>query len=188
MLPGKWMDRAGRMRIGVDICNTIANVNAEILRSYDVSLDVYPFPELPAGFFSTTEGLTLLARAKPLAGAAEVLKNYALHGHEIIYITSRPVIAANITREWLAAHGFPRGSIVFLPRGYKKVFAAHYGIGLFFEDDPIEAAGLQEAVCQVYMPVWPYNRNVKGRYIQMFTSWKEVVNHADCFSSGYMVL
>jgi uncharacterized HAD superfamily protein len=182
------MEGPGRMRIGVDICNTIANVNAEILKCYHVSLDVYPFPELPAGFFSTTEGLTLLARAKPLAGAVEVLKNYALHGHEIIYITSRPVIAANITREWLAVHGFPRGSIVFLPRGYKKVFAAHYGIGLFFEDDPIEAAGLQEAVGQVYMPAWPYNRNVKGRYIQRFTSWKDMQNHSDCHLRLRMVL
>lgn len=188
MLPGNWMKRVDRMRIGVDICNTIANVNAEILRRYDVSLEVYPFPELPPGFFSTPEGLTLLARAKPLPGAATVLEDYALHGHEIIYITSRPSIAANITQEWLTAHGFPRGSIVFLPRGYKKVLAAHYGIGLFFEDDPIEASGLQEAVGQVYMPAWPYNRNVKGRYIQRFTSWKDMQNHGDCHLRYCMVL
>ncbi|CEP67143.1 5'(3')-deoxyribonucleotidase [Moorella glycerini] len=188
MLPRKWMEGPGRMRLGVDICNTIANVNAEILRRYDVSLEVYPFPELPPDFFSTTEGLTLLARAKPLPGAVEVLGILSRLGHEIVYMTSRPILAIDLTREWLAAHGFPRGSIVFLPRGYKKVFAAHYGIGLFFEDDPIEAAELQEAVGQVYMPAWPYNKNVKGRYIKRFNSWKDIQNLSDCHLRYRMVL
>ncbi|GAW93537.1 hypothetical protein Moth_1572 [Calderihabitans maritimus] len=61
--------------------------------------------------------------------------------------------------------GFPSGGLLFLPRGYKKRFAASYRIDLFFEDDPVEATGLQEAVSRVYMLEWPYNRNVKGRYI-----------------------
>lgn len=177
-----------RMRLGVDIDNTVANLNEELVRRYNVSLEVYPSPDLPLGFFSTQEGLELLAQAKPLPGAAEVLRVLSRAGHEILYITSRPVLAINFTREWLKAWGFPRGGIVFVPRGFKKVFAACYGIDIFFEDDPGEALGLQEVGTRVYMLEWPYNSNVEGVRIQRFSSWEEIEGCIDCFSQYRMVL
>ncbi|WP_011393079.1 LNS2 domain-containing protein [Neomoorella thermoacetica] len=109
-------------------------------------------------------------------------------GHEIVYLTSRPVLAIDLTRAWLAAHGFPRGSIVFLPRGHKKFFALYYSIDLVFEDDPAEVLQLQKAVGRVLVPAWPYNLNTKGRGIKAFTSWREIVGYIDCFRQLRMVL
>lgn len=177
-----------RMRLGVDIDNTVANLNEDLVRRYNVSLDVYPSPDLPVGFFSTEEGLELLVRVKPLPGAAEVLRSLSRAGHEILYMTSRPVLAINFTREWLKAWGFPRGGIVFVPRGFKKMFAACYGIDVFFEDDPGEALGLQEVIGRVYMLQWPYNKSVESQYIDKFTFWEEILARINCHSQNRMVL
>ncbi|MGB9781875.1 MAG: hypothetical protein ACPLXA_02775 [Moorellaceae bacterium] len=96
-------------------------------------------------------------------------------GHEIIYLTSRPILAVNLTREWLVVNGFPRGALMFLPRGDKALFARHYGIDWFFEDDPLEALGLQGVVSRVFMKTWPYNYGVQGQGIKKFISWCEIM-------------
>ncbi|QGP94090.1 hypothetical protein MGLY_35150 (plasmid) [Neomoorella glycerini] len=164
------------MRIGVDLCNTIANVNVMLAMKFTcLSLTQYPSPGIPAGYFSTPEGLELLKMAQPFPYAAATLCLMASAGHEVIYLTSRPVLAANFTREWLAANGFPGGALMFLPRGDKALFARHYGIEWFFEDDPLEALSLHGVVNKVFVKTWPYNYGVQGPGIKKFISWREVM-------------
>ncbi len=164
------------MRIGVDLCNTVANVNAMLVMKFTrLSLTRYPDPEIPAGFFHTPEGLELLSKALPFPYAAEILKFLASVGHEVIYLTSRPVLAAGLTREWLVVNGFPRGALMFLPRGDKALFARYYGIDWFFEDDPLEALRLGGVVSQVFLKIWPYNLKVQGPGIVRFVNWREVL-------------
>lgn len=163
------------MRIGVDLCNTVANVNAMLVMKFTrLSLTRYPAPEIPSGFFLTPEGLKLLSKAQPFPHAAGTLCFLASAGHEIIYLTSRPILAANLTREWLAVNSFPRGTLMFLPRGYKALFARYYGIDWFFEDDPLEALRLGGVVSQVFVKIWPYNLGVQGPGIVRFVNWREV--------------
>ncbi|GAF24679.1 uncharacterized conserved protein [Moorella thermoacetica Y72] len=167
------------MRIGVDLCNTIANINAMLVMKFTrLSLTRYPDPEIPAGFFSTPEGLELLSKAQPFPYAAVTLRFLASAGHEVIYLTSRPILAVNLTREWLAVNDFPCGALMFLPRGYKALFARYYGIDWFFEDDPQEALSLQGVVCKVFMKTWPYNYGVQGPGIRKFISWREIMPYA----------
>ncbi|WP_338826360.1 hypothetical protein MTBGP_11720 [Moorella thermoacetica] len=164
------------MRIGVDLCNTVANVNAMLVMKFTrLSLTRYPDPEVPAGFFHTPEGLELLKKAWPFPWAAEALWFLASAGHEIIYLTSRPILAVNLTREWLAVNGFPRGALIFLPRGDKALFARYYGIEWFFEDDPLEALRLNGVVSRVFVKIWPYNMGVQGPGIVRFVNWREVL-------------
>lgn len=164
------------MRIGVDICNTVANINAMlVMRFTRLSLTRYPDPEIPAGFFHTPEGLELLSKAQPFPYAAVTLRFLASAGHEVIYLTSRPILAINLTREWLAANGFPRGALMFLPRGYKALFARHYRIDWFFEDDPEEASSLRGVAGKVLLKSWPYNCGIQGPGIRKFISWREVM-------------
>lgn len=159
------------VRIGVDIDNTICNLNAELLRMYNVSLESYPSPELPAGFFATPQGMEVLAQAAPLPGAVEGLHILSRKGCEIFYITSRPPLAMALTRKWLESRNFPRGAINFVPRGRKAFFAGALGIDLFFEDDPLKADELVKVVPQVLVPAWPYNVGIRGTRISRFTSW-----------------
>ncbi|QGP93401.1 hypothetical protein MGLY_28090 [Neomoorella glycerini] len=164
------------MRIGVDLCNTVANVNAMLVMKFTrLSLTRYPDPEIPAGFFHIPEGLELLSKAQPFPYATGTLRFLASAGHEIIYLTSRPILAVNLTREWLAVNDFPSGTLMFLPRGDKALFARYYGIDWFFEDDPLEALSLQGIVGQVFLKSWPYNYGVQGQGIKKFTSWREIM-------------
>ncbi|KYH30714.1 LNS2 domain-containing protein [Neomoorella mulderi] len=166
------------MRIGVDLCNTIANINAMLVMKFTrISLTRYPDPEIPAGFFTIPEGLELLSKAQPFPYAAVTLRLLASAGHEVIYLTNRPIMAANLTREWLELNNFPRGTLMFLPRGYKAFFARYYGIDWFFEDDPLEVLSLQGVVGKVFMKTWPYNYGVQGQGIKKFISWCEIMPH-----------
>jgi hypothetical protein len=164
------------MRIAVDICNTVANVNRELAKRFTgFSLNLYPSPIITAGFFGSPEGLQLLNEAAPIPYAALVLQWFTRAGHEVVYVTGRPVLAADATREWLTVNGFPGGALIFLPRGYKGLFALNYGIDWFFEDDPLEAQSLQGVVSRVFLKDWPYNRHVRGRGITRFKGWREIL-------------
>lgn len=160
------------MRIGVDIDNTIANLNAELLRRYSISLNVYPSPELPEGFFATPQGMEVLEQAEALPGAVEALRALSQWGHEIFYITSRPPLTMTLTRKWLESRNFPRGAINFVPRGRKAFYAQACNIDLFFEDDPREVAELAGVVPWVCVPAWPYNARVGGPGVHRFPSWQ----------------
>jgi len=167
------------VRIGVDLCNTVANVNAMLaIRFTGLSLTSYPSPGIPEGFFTTLEGLEVLKKAPPFSYAAGTLRFLASAGHEVIYLTSRSFPAANLTREWLSVNGFPRGMLMFLPRGYKAMFARHYWIDWFFEDDPLEVLSLQGVVGQVFVKTWAYNYNAHGPGVKKFTSWREIMSYA----------
>ncbi|KYH30760.1 hypothetical protein [Neomoorella mulderi] len=173
------------MRIGVDLCNTVANLNAVLVIKFScLSLTRYPSPEIPEGFFSTPEGLELLKMAQPFPYAAETLRFIVSAGHEVIYLTSRPVLAANLTREWLVANGFPGGALVFLPRGYKALFARNYGIEWFFEDDPLEVLSLQGVVSKVFVKASAYNYGIQGQGIKKFISWREIMPYVAAGKRG----
>ncbi|MGB9660738.1 MAG: hypothetical protein ACPL5F_01810 [Moorellaceae bacterium] len=159
------------VRIGVDIDNTICNLNAELLRMYNVSLESYPSPELPEGFFATPQGMEVLAQAEPLPGAVEGLHILSRKGCEIFYITSRSPLAMALTKKWLESRSFPRGAINFVPRGRKAFFAGALSIDLFFEDDPLEAGELVKVVPEVLVPAWPYNKGTRAQGMIRFTSW-----------------
>ena len=159
------------IRIGVDVDNTICNLNVELLRRYNVSLESYPSPELPEGFFATAQGMEVLEQAEPLPGAVETLHILSGKGCEIFYITTRPPLAIGLTRKWLESRNFPRGAINFVPRGRKASFAGALGIELFFEDDPSEAVELARVVLWVLVPAWPYNKGARAAGMTRFASW-----------------
>ena len=52
-------------------------------------------------------------RARP--DAARVLDGLAARGYQPIYLTARPRAYTELTRQWLASHGFPRGPVILQP-------------------------------------------------------------------------
>lgn len=120
------------MIIGVDLCNTIANVNLELLKYFSINYFTYPFPEVPQDFFKTTRGFEIFIKAEPFPNAHIVLRNLNSQGHRIEYITNRPKSAYFVTRRWLELNGFPAGRVVFTESPDEKAnYVVSRGIHLF---------------------------------------------------------
>lgn len=149
-----------KKRLGVDICNTLAEVNYEIGNIFKIpkwNPMTYSLESLGISKDHTdrffVEHPEVFALARPLDGAREALHNLA-QNWEIFYITSRPTWAQDITLRWLKKYGFPFGTLVMgLP---KQKAAQELDIVAFIEDDPTQIQVLQKT-CPVYSPKWAYN-------------------------------
>ncbi|MTI80027.1 MAG: hypothetical protein FH758_03940 [Firmicutes bacterium] len=163
------------MRLGVDICNTIANVNLELLRRFEtITFEKYPFPEVPREFFFTNDGLKTLWEAEPFPKAAQTLYKLNNKGCQIVYVTSRNRMCGFVTKRWLEVHRFPKGPVFFVPQNEKAAFALKHDLKLFLEDDPDTAKAMVEAGIPVLLKDWQYNTHVQGQKLQRFKSWREI--------------
>lgn len=163
--------------IGVDLCNTIADINGEIEQHFKVRAETYPVCGIPRYFFSSPAGLTMFRNAVPFSCAANVLWNIARAGCKIIYVTTRPGVAGFVTEQWLKVNNFPGGRLVFVARGEKAAFAIKAGISYFFEDDPLELNMLiKTGVRHVFIKDWPYNRGLVDKRAIRFQNWRELMD------------
>ncbi|KJS75629.1 MAG: hypothetical protein JL56_07360 [Desulfotomaculum sp. BICA1-6] len=98
-------------------------------------------------------------KATPYFYAAEVLRNIARAGSEIIYVTTRPEKAADVTEKWIKNHGFPHGKIIFTSRERKADYIINTDISYVFEDDPLILSTLmqQTTIRRLFVKQWPYN-------------------------------
>jgi hypothetical protein len=164
------------MWIGVDICNTIANVNLELVRRFNIALDVYPAANgPPRDFFSSPEGVKFFWNVEPFPHAAQALRRIAGAGYRLAYVSSRPRETYFVTKRWLALCGFPPGPVMLGLAAERKVaLATRYGLAGFFEDDPAVAAALAGAGIRVWLKDWPYNRKVGVKQLVRFREWREI--------------
>lgn len=159
------------MLIGVDICNTIANINYELLQKFNISPKLYPAPEVPKDFFINVEGLKMFLNARPYYHAKQVLAGMTAEGYRIVYMTSRPKTAEFVTRRWLNLHGFPAGSVEFIQSSEKATMAQYLRMVAFFDDDPVVIQGLTEKGIPVFVKAAPYNANIIGPNVVRFKDW-----------------
>lgn len=162
--------------VGVDICNTIADINSQIESCFHVKTETYPVYGVPGDFFSSPGGLAMFRNAAPYAYATTVLWNIARAGCCIIYVTTRPPKAVSITEKWLRKHGFPDGQVVFTSRESKADYIIQTGISYAFEDDPlILNTLLRTNVKYVFVKEWIYNRGLKNKKVIRFRNWRELL-------------
>lgn len=154
-------------RLGVDICNTLADINTLVGRVRGIkswrperyALEPLEIRDGGAFFAAHPE---IFAQAEPMPGAGEALWELARQW-EIFYVTSRPLWARELTIAWLAGHGFPPGKLVM---GIPKAAAVRQlGLSAFVEDDPAQVKLLRQ-YCRVYPIAWPYNGSKIG--------WREI--------------
>ncbi|MBT9137345.1 MAG: hypothetical protein DDT34_02435 [Firmicutes bacterium] len=162
------------MRIGVDICNTIANVNPAIighLLKGDADLDVkqiiehYYHPAITPVIF--LENPHIFAKARPYKNAAAQLRDLA-SCHKLFYVTARPEMVRMITEQWLKQHSFPEAPLIMgrsKPDVVKKL-----AIDVMFEDAPHEIVNLR-GKCRVLVRAQRYNVHLPE---EKFT-WKKGV-------------
>lgn len=160
------------MLIGIDLCNTVANVNYELLKKFNnLSCKKYPFPEVPIDFFVSTEGLKIFMNARPFYRSQETLYQLNSLGYQIVYMTSRPQFAEFVTRRWLRMNGFPTGRIEFVPSDKKAARAYETGMVAFFDDDPVVIQSLNKGAINIFVKAAPYNHHLNSPNIVRFKEW-----------------
>lgn len=145
------------MKVAVDICNTIANINESLGKFFVKNPGEYRFNGATEEFFSNH--LEIFSEAEPIFGAAYALRKVA-RKHEIVYITSRPQAAVGVTLEWLQRWNFPPGKIYFATKNTSKTdIAVKEGISLAFEDDPEQIREYIDVNIPTFAPLWDYTKN-----------------------------
>lgn len=176
----------GSRWIVVDIDNTVANTNRELVRKFGGSLDEYSFNQVPQGFFGTSEGLRLLQDAVAFPDAAWALRALMSLGARLQYVSCRPAGALSVTERWLQVNGFPKGPVLTgLSRKCKVyIVAGAMRPGMVFEDDPVVAASITPMVGMVWLKDWPYNRKHPPperpwpATVLRFDTWAEILHIA----------
>lgn len=156
--------------IAVDICNTLADINSAVRRIVG-PFKHYPAP-IPAGFWTSPEGLRVFRDAQPMGDAARVLNGLARQLGGVTYVTSRPKKAEFITRRWLKENVFPRGKIIFCERQEKAAVYASLNPRLIAEDDPEVVTALAGLGIPVLVPQWDYNRGLRDAGIVPVERWE----------------
>ena len=148
--------------VGFDLCNTLADVNGELVsRLGPRPASVYFHPALAEKPTYFRDQLDIFRDAKPLEGARQFVWQMVREGNGIVYISARPAEALAITREWLVIHGFPSGEVLFTKD--KVSIIQSLGVRLMVEDAPFELDRLQCAGVPFLVPAWDYNAEYPNR-------------------------
>lgn len=142
--------------IAVDICNTLADVVAELNARLGVSPtpDVYFHPGIKdRDYFKNN--LDVFLDAKVLGISNLVISELAKY-NKIVYITARPKESELVTRIWLKRNGFPKGELYF--SNDKPGIASKLGVDMAFEDAPHEIDNYRNNTkVEVLVKKQPYN-------------------------------
>lgn len=153
------------MPIAVDICNTLADINGQLVKKIPGYCNsTYPFP-IPDGYFTSPDGLRVFSDAEPFLGTEKLLSSLAELFGGLVYVTTRPPEAEFVTRRWLAKHGYPESKIVFCKWEEKTAVYSSLAPHLIIEDDPRVLETVKALNTLVMVPQWPYNSHIKGRRI-----------------------
>jgi len=150
------------IKIGIDICNTIADVNKCIRQA--LNLPDACFREYGLSRYGIDEEewfvrhLEVFAEARPLPGAVEALDMLASSGAEICYVTARPEQAKAVTLGWLKKWYFPSGQLIMTQA--KDEAVEKLSLDLVLEDAPPEIEKLKKAGVDIVVYRQPYNNGL----------------------------
>ncbi|WP_413300531.1 HAD hydrolase-like protein [Bacillus sp. 1P10SD] len=114
----------------------------------------------------------------PFPHAVEVLNELKLEGHEIYYITSRPVEHCERTRNWLVKAGFPVDEHSFycgMKDSEKINIIQDLGLDYYFDDKPAVLGTLMESGSKVLMKNSSYNLHIQLPRIHCWSELKKIL-------------
>lgn len=140
--------------IAVDICNTLADINTEIAKVFGANPNPsnYFHPCVTTEFFKYNTWI--FEKAQPFKSAANTL-NQLVKEFSLVYVTRRPVQAANITLGWLKQHKFPEREVIHTRD--KAEIAKLLNVSAAIEDAPFEIEGYSDIGIPVYVKRQSYN-------------------------------
>ena len=140
-----------------DIDNTLANVNAQLLKAgYNISQ--YPNPALNQDFWTSYEGLDILIKAQKIKNTSKILDVLDELGADIFFATSRNIRLKELTRKWI-----DKQKIWNFHEIYFTVSKHILEADIYIEDDPIQISKLLSIGKPVLIPSWQYNQGFENK-------------------------
>jgi len=99
----------------------------------------------------------------PFPHAVETLRELDQKGHEIYYITARPKIHGERTKQWMIDKGFPvrEGRFFYGMQDEEKIhIIEELGLDYYFDDKPAVLNTLNQGKLKVYVKDQSYNRHL----------------------------
>ncbi|MEG6569110.1 5' nucleotidase, NT5C type [Thermoanaerobacterium thermosaccharolyticum] len=135
-----------------DIDNTLANVNAQLLKAgYDTSQ--YPNPALNDDFWTSYEGFEILIKAQKIKNTSKILDVLDELGADIFFATSRDMRLKELTRKWIEKNGIYNEHTIYFT-ATKHILEAD----IYIEDNPEQISKLLSIDKPVLIPSWQYNQ------------------------------
>lgn len=180
------------MLIGLDLDGVVCDIGAGVARriadrfgvashpdtwrTYDLRQLRLGVPEVPFRAFldDVFADPALYESASLCEGAARGLACLREAGWDVVGITARPPVLAEVTLTWLARHGIELDAVHHTPVGSKAAVASRLGADAAVEDNPHEADRLAE-VCDSWLLDRPYNREYLLARARRLRSWEDAV-------------
>lgn len=168
------------MRIAIDLCNTLCDVNGalEYFLGVKRKKGSYFIDGLPNNFFENHPEFFSLP--KPYQSAASVLQVLS-QSHDILYVTARPKSSDYVTLQYLEKNGFPKAPIIF--SNNKALLGKNLGVSVAIEDAPHEIQKYQDIGIPVLIKDWDYNRNFNGTRFEWNQLYEMICK--TCFKGGF---
>ncbi|MEK4699685.1 hypothetical protein MKX47_08795 [Solibacillus sp. FSL R7-0668] len=180
------------MKFGFDIDDTLIDLRRYAFHLYNKKLqmavdeavfDQMPTVEIHGAFGMTKEQGSQMwqdcmqeiyfTECPSFQDAKEVLNTLAAEGHEIYYITSRPKMYCQQTREWVKAQGFPVVDDRFYcgMQDHEKIdIIKSLALDVYVDDKPAVLNTLAQTSTKVIVKNQSYNQNVN---FPRLTNWQE---------------
>lgn len=181
------------MKLGFDIDDTLINLREHAFHIYNknlkqsVPIEVFhkiKKVEIHEAFGLTAEeGFTMwnnsleeiyFTSCPPYPEAIEVLQALSKQGHEIYYITARPIKHGERTKQWMIELGFPVEEDRFfcgMKDEEKVTIIQSLQLDYYFDDKPDVLNTLSNDRINIYVKNQPYNQHVN---LPRITNWSEM--------------
>lgn len=149
-----------RPKLAVDICNTLADLDSEIVKLGVVKADCrqYEYPISSDWFMKNRQ---VFRNAKPIVGSVAAIQ-YISRIVDIIYLTARPMELNEVTKWWLRSYGYAAGELVHTCD--KASYCNEYGIFKAIDDSPYEINNYINGGVKVLAPEKDYNEFYQYRF------------------------
>ncbi|WP_240793432.1 5' nucleotidase, NT5C type [Psychrobacillus vulpis] len=194
------------MKFGFDIDDTLINLREHAFHIYNkklnqnIALEVFhdlTQVEIHEPFGMTAEEGSLMwnnsleeiyyTDCPPYPNAVEILQELSNQGHEIYYITARPLEHAERTKMWMREQGFPVNDENFfcgMKDQHKVNIIQKLHLDYYFDDKPDVLNTLEDENVKIYVKNQSYNQNLT---IPRLKDWFEVKRIMEEISSKNIV-
>lgn len=123
-----------------------------------------------------------------LPGAIEGIKELIKNGHEVRFITSRPLYAYRDTVECLVEHGLDKGIHLHFAEGPKSTYIKKYSIDVFIDDSPDTITELvANTRAQIYCMDHGFNHHLDdndGKWFKRVHGWDEFLEAEGIYANN----
>ena len=185
------------MKFGFDVDDTLLNLREHAFHLYNKKLQqkvpIEAFHSLPTLEIHKPFGLSDQEGSKmwndsleeiyytdcsPFPNAVEVINELKLAGHEVYYITSRPLVHCERSRNWLVKAGFPVDDASFycgMKDSEKINIIKELELDYYFDDKPAVLETLMELGPRVIMKHSSYNQHIQLPRIHCWSELKDIL-------------